>query len=80
MQPARDWLIILGVSLAAVVASVAWNVFFFTNALNDQVAPTDDAHVSESAASALPALEEAFSERAAAALRYQDASFVDPSL
>ncbi len=80
MQPARDWFIMLTLSLIALVVSVLWNVFFFTSALNDQAAPASDASPTTGGRSALPALEELFDARAADAIRFENASFVDPSL
>lgn len=79
MNPARDWLVVLALSLLLIVGSVAWNVSFFVRALNDEAASLQAGDTLVPAASVLPALRSTFEARAQEAARYESAVFVDPS-
>lgn len=77
-HPSRDWLVVVGLSMVLIAASVAWNATFFVSALKDEAVPATV--LEEGEASAVPVLREVFEQRAQQAARYEASVFVDPSL
>lgn len=78
-DPARDWLLLLAACFAFIVASVAWNVWFFDRVVEE------GASASVEGTSALGAYEaggvnKVFDARAESAAAYREGyQFVDPS-
>lgn len=79
-DPARDWIVLLSVSAALLIASVAWNIVFFLTVVQgvstagvaqEGVAPMNDPLVEAQAM---------FEERSVEVERYRSGyRFVDPS-
>ncbi len=76
-DPARDWALLLSLALVVIIASVAWNVWFFFEVLNAQ--PVVEAPATEEETDTVAPLRTLFEERAAEEARYRNEyRFVDP--
>ena len=80
LNPSRDWLLVLSLALAAIIASLLWNAWFFFVALNQDssVSPAPEAKKADT--SSLEKARAAFDARAAEEAKYRgEYRFVDPS-
>ncbi|MBY0110940.1 hypothetical protein K2Y00_02985 [Patescibacteria group bacterium] len=76
----RDWLALLSALLIFLVASVAWNAWFFVNVTDESAFITPGQSAPAPILSALPAAREVLENRAGEADRYRIFyQFVDPS-
>lgn len=82
LEPARDWLIVLAVGGACLLASVGWNLWLFHQAANGETFGSRPASVaSPFDQSKLDSLVKIFSDRASEMTKYKDGAyhFIDPS-
>ncbi|MCI0597641.1 hypothetical protein L0Y34_01020 [Candidatus Parcubacteria bacterium] len=79
IRPSRDWMVLLSIAGMLVLASLAWNAWFFLNVLTSDFSTTGSAQETVNTR----AIEEAkalFSERAGEESRYRNEyEFIDPS-
>lgn len=80
IHPVRDWLALLSVLLVVLIASVAWNAWFFVNVTDENAFSTPGQTAPTPMLSVLPAAREVLETRAGEADRYRSFyEFVDPS-
>lgn len=80
LSPSRDWLVILALALAALIASVAWNAWFFFIALGEDAAPQAPAAEHSLDTSSIEKARALFEKRAAEEEKYRsEYRFNDPS-
>jgi hypothetical protein len=79
-NPTRDWLILLVLSLVALIASVIWNLWFFSEALSDKGSTAPTTTSNEDTSDSVERAKARFEARALEEGRYRsDYRFVDPS-
>jgi hypothetical protein len=82
LNPERDWFVLLGIALLVLLASIAWNVWFFISlAHGESATPAITTPHTTSSASSVTNIQEIFQARATEQNNYQQTyHFVDPSL
>lgn len=77
-NPVRDWFLLVGGAGLLLVASVLWNVWFFSHIEDTEVVTTSTTSTLE--AYPAGAVKEIFESRASTSVRYREAyPFIDPS-
>ncbi len=82
LRPERDWLALLSVAILLLLASIAWNIWFFINlTTSENSAPVAAvAHSTTSSSASVSNVQEVFKARATEQNNYQQTyTFVDPS-
>lgn len=82
LRPERDWLVLLGMTVILLIASIAWNVFYFINTAANQPSSSAPAPTQTlSSASEVTSVQNIFKSRATEQTNYQqNYKFVDPSI
>ena len=77
-DPARDWTLLLSLALLMLLASLAWNTWFFLGALQEPAPAPVPAQATDD--SGIDTVRASFDERAAEGERYRsEYRFIDPS-
>ena len=79
IRPIRDWLVVLGVSVALLVASAVWNTWIFIDVVQGEVIGSAESPA-DTPNGSIEAVQKLFDARGVEKARYENEHrFVDPS-